>query len=262
MTSLLRSAEIRKRDQLRARDRLLAREREAEGDEFADKEKFVTEAYKAQQEEVRRIEAEEAVKEKAEEERRKKGGGMTGFYRDMLERDEKRHGEMVKAADEAAQRRMTDAKAGGEIEEADKGPNTREESDAQIAAELNARGANIVLNDEGQVVDKRQLLSAGLNASSKQKNKVSLASAATPGPRSWSGSSGRAGEIQSARLAQRARQTEMLAAQLEERMLKDQEKEENQKKELLERNKSRKTGGEIMSARERYLARKKEREKE
>jgi hypothetical protein len=54
----------------------------------------------------------------------------------------------------------------------------------------------------------------------------------------------------------------MLAAQLEERTLKDQEEEENKKKELLERNKSRKTEGEIMSARERYLARKKEREKE
>ena len=45
MTALLKSADTRKRDQLRARDKLVAREREAEGDEFADKEKFVTAAY-------------------------------------------------------------------------------------------------------------------------------------------------------------------------------------------------------------------------
>src|SRR5205814_5226268 len=45
--------------QLRAQERLLQREREAEGDEFADKEKFVTGAYKAQQDEVRRMERSE-----------------------------------------------------------------------------------------------------------------------------------------------------------------------------------------------------------
>ena len=63
MESLLQAAEVRKRDQLRAREKMLMREREAEGEEFKDKEKFVTEAYKAQQEEVRRLEEEERVRE-------------------------------------------------------------------------------------------------------------------------------------------------------------------------------------------------------
>ena len=39
MTSLLSSAEQRKRDQLRAKEKLLQKEREQEGNEFADKEK-------------------------------------------------------------------------------------------------------------------------------------------------------------------------------------------------------------------------------
>jgi coiled-coil domain-containing protein 55 len=37
-------AEIRKKDRLRAEERKIQREREAEGNEFADKEKFVTSA--------------------------------------------------------------------------------------------------------------------------------------------------------------------------------------------------------------------------
>ena len=75
----MQAAEVRKRDQLRAQEPLLRIEREAEGDEFADKEKFVTGAYKAQQEEVRRMEEAEAKREAEEEKRKRKGGGMSGF---------------------------------------------------------------------------------------------------------------------------------------------------------------------------------------
>lgn len=46
-------------DHLRAEEKMMQREREMEGDEFADKEKFVTQAYKDQMEEVRRAEEEE-----------------------------------------------------------------------------------------------------------------------------------------------------------------------------------------------------------
>ncbi|KAK2789461.1 hypothetical protein FQN53_001908 [Emmonsiellopsis sp. PD_33] len=263
MTSLLRSAELRKRDQLRARDKLLAREREAEGDEFADKEKFVTAAYKAQQEEARRIEAEEAEREKEEEERRRKGGGMMGFYKEMLQRGERRHEEVVKAAEEVVERR----KEGDEVEQGEKEveekkeeEEEKEKSAAQIAAELNERGANIIINDEGQVVDKRQLLTAGLNVAAKPKAKpVSAANRdRTPG---WESGARRGGvEAGSGRAGQRARQTEMLAAQLEERLRKEQEEKDAQAKELAEKNRSTKSAGDVQSARERYLARKRERE--
>ncbi|KAL1964968.1 hypothetical protein VTN77DRAFT_6168 [Rasamsonia byssochlamydoides] len=259
MDALLRSAEIRKRDHLRARDRKLQREREAEGDEYADKEKFVTAAYKAQQEEIRRMEEEEARQEKEEEERRKRNGGtgMVGFYRDMLARDEAQHGEAMKAAQEAARK----AQAGEVDENAAAAEGQTEKTEAQIAAELNARGANIILNDEGQVVDKRQLLSAGLNVKPKPKPAAptttaaaGAASSARPGARPPTDATS------FARKAQRARQTELIAAQLEERARQEEEAEAARQRELAERTRSRKTEADVASARERYLARKRERE--
>jgi hypothetical protein len=63
MESLLASAEVRKRDQLKAKERMLQKEREEEGDEFQDKESFVTSAYKKQQEELRKLEEEERLRE-------------------------------------------------------------------------------------------------------------------------------------------------------------------------------------------------------
>ncbi|OJK03431.1 hypothetical protein ASPACDRAFT_16202, partial [Aspergillus aculeatus ATCC 16872] len=266
MTALLRSAEIRKRDQLRARDRQLAKEREAEGDEFADKEKFVTAAYKAQQAEMRRIEEEEAAREaKEEEDRRKNGGkGMVGFYREMLARGEEQHAAVVKAAAEAAKNvKGEDGEVGGAA--AGEGEKSGEEKDkdkseAQVAAELNARGAHIAVNDDGQVVDKRQLLSAGLNVAPKPKVAPQLdtkAGARVGGPSTSRFGANRAGAD---RGGQRARQTEMIAAQLEERARQEEEAEAARQKEIAERSRSLKTQGDVSSARERYLARKKERE--
>lgn len=253
MTNLLRSAEIRKRDQLRARERQLAKEREAEGNEFADKESFVTGAYKAQQEEMRKLEEEEARREKEEEERRRQNGGagMVGFYRDVLSRGEAKHEEAVKAAEEAARRVKT-----GEITEDTTQEQAEEESEARKAAELNARGAHIAVNEEGQVVDKRQLLSAGLNVAPKPK---AAPSAARPAARP---SAGRPGPIgyQSGRAGQRARQTDMIAQQLEERARQEEEAEVARQKEIAEKSRSQKTAGDVLSAKERYLARKRERE--
>lgn len=261
MSALMRSAEVRKRDQLRARDRLLAKEREAEGDEFADKEKFVTAAYRAQQEEIKKMEEAEAARERAEEERRKRTGesGMMGFYRQMLARDEEEHGEVMKATEEAARKiAAVESTATADTEEGDA---TENKSTAQIAAEMNARGANIVLNDEGEVVDKRQLLSAGLNVVPKPKSKLSESTRAGPSTAAGGIRPGAARPgAKWARDAQRARQTEMIAAQLEEKARQEEEAEKARQKELAEKNRSRKTESDVSSARERYLARKKERD--
>jgi coiled-coil domain-containing protein 55 len=63
MESFLESARRRKMDALHAEEKMMQIEREKEGGEFDDKEKFVTAAYKAQMEEVRRAEEEERIKE-------------------------------------------------------------------------------------------------------------------------------------------------------------------------------------------------------
>lgn len=247
MANLLAAAETRKRDQLRAKEKMLAKEREAEGEEFADKEKFVTGAYRQQQEEVQKMEEEELKREaEAAERRRRMGGGMTGLYKGILERDEQKHAEAMKAAEEL---KASKGEA-SPTEEAD--GSGKERTEADLAKE---RGA--VINDEGQVVDKRQLLSAGLNIAPKPKSTASTRSdassvasrAGTP-----AGLQGRGGSKQ----AMRERQTRMLEAQLEQASKRAADDEDVQRKELERAAKSRKTEGDISSARERYLQRKKE----
>lgn len=263
MTSLLQSAEVRKRDQLRAREKLLQREREAEGDEYADKEKFVTAAYKKQQEEVKRMEEEEKKREEEEEERRRRGGGMTAFHQRMLEKDEERMQQIKQAEEEAAKRKEregADGAAGGvgveeSIDEAG------EKSEARLAAELNEKGARIVVNDEGEVVDKRQLLSAGLNVAP-QKSRVDNQQAARKHDGSRAQEHPRFSKALDARQAQRERQSRMLERQIEEMTERQRQAEREDEKERQEKTQSKITETDKMSARERYLQRKREREEE
>lgn len=56
---------MRKQDRLRAEDKMIQKEREREGDEFADKDQFVTPSYLKQQEELRKVEEEEKKREGA-----------------------------------------------------------------------------------------------------------------------------------------------------------------------------------------------------
>lgn len=59
----LAAAQTRRLDKIRAEDAMIARERAAEGEELKDGERFVTEAYKKQREEVRLAEEEERLRE-------------------------------------------------------------------------------------------------------------------------------------------------------------------------------------------------------
>src|SRR5258708_3122111 len=61
--ALLASAETRRLDHIRAEEFMIQREREHEGDMYADKERFVTQAYKDQREKVRQAEKEEKERE-------------------------------------------------------------------------------------------------------------------------------------------------------------------------------------------------------
>ncbi|MCJ1223435.1 hypothetical protein MMC12_000076 [Toensbergia leucococca] len=245
MANLIAAAETRKRDQLRAQDKMLAKEREAEGDEFADKEKFVTGAYKAQQEEVRRMEAEEAERERVEAERKRRaGGGMTGLYKNILEQDERKHAAVV----EAVERAKDQAPETSTDNTADDDPL---KSEAALALEKGA-----LTNDDGQVVDKRQLLTAGLNIAPKPKQASSnpAHSSSTPSSSATNALPGRGG----AKQAMRERQSRMLEEQLEQAGKRAREEEAAQRGEVERAAKSRKTEGEIGGARERYLARKRE----
>ncbi|KAK0753402.1 coiled-coil domain-containing protein 55-domain containing protein [Schizothecium vesticola] len=245
--ALQKAADVRERDRQIAEEKRLKRERDAEGDEFADKEKFVTEAYKRQQEENRRIEAEEAAREAAEA-KRNKNRGMADFYKDMLERGELEHQAVVKAVEEGL----------GKKEEG-KGEEEAVKTAAERAREINALGGNVVMNDDGEVVDKRQLLKGGLNIAPKKKAEVQVDKA-----KQAAGGSSAAGiptrgvyNMSGGKNAMRERQTRMLEAQLEQSLKRAREEEEEDKAKIEVVAKSRKTETEISSAKERYLARKK-----
>ena len=236
--ALFEASEQRKKDQLRARDKLLAREREAEGDEFADKDKFVTGAYKAAQEEARLAEAEEARRLEKEEEEKKKFG-MQGFHKQMLLEQEARHAEAMNYAAEAS--------AKGEklvVEE--------EKTDRQIAEEARAQGKNVLLNEAGEIADKRQLLSAGLNIVSKPRASPLDAKQDKPkvNPLTY--------QPRAAKGAQRERQTAMIAEQIEAANKRKADEEAEEQARLQHAAKSQKTATEISSAKERYLQRKRE----
>jgi coiled-coil domain-containing protein 55 len=251
INNLLDAAARRKQDQQIAKEKLLQRERENEGEEFADKEKFVTSAYKAQQEETRKLEAEEKLRLEQEEARRKKlGGGMQGFYRNMMDQSEKLHQDGIDAA-------VKLEKEGGikNVNEAKK------HSDAELAAELKAKGLTIHLNEDGQITDKRELLTAGLNvAPSGRPNDTRGADHLRTG----------AGQKQSAfqrkdvtsQQAQRERQTKMMEEQLEASIKRKREEDEEQKAREGREAKSKKTDTDVSDAKARYLARKAAKEKE
>ncbi|KAG8531473.1 uncharacterized protein KY384_003102 [Bacidia gigantensis] len=182
MSDLLAAAEVRKRDQLRAQEKMLAKEREAEGDEFADKEKFVTGAYKRQQEEMRQLEEEEKSREQETEARKKReGGGMKAFYKDLLGRDDERHAQVMKAVEEGKGKQI------GLEDETKK--QAKSETDA-------ARERGAALNEEGEIVDKRQLLGAGLNPGGAKKTSPA-AQRARPGNRNAGGRGGNPRESES-----------------------------------------------------------------
>lgn len=169
---------------------MIQREREAEGDEFADKESFVTQAYKDQMEELRKAEEEERQREGThttgdivvhsyinacitEEEKKKKKGvgtGMAHFYRKLLEESEQQHEKTVAAT---AQPKIGPQGPSQNLT-ISKPPELAPKSDVELARIAREQGKDVELNDDNQIVDKRELLSAGLNLSAPNTRRLGL----------------------------------------------------------------------------------------
>lgn len=246
MSDVTKAAEQRERDRSIAELKKIQREREAEGDEFADKEKFVTEAYKRKQEEDRIAEEEEKKREE-EEKKKNKFGGMTGFHKELLEREDQRRAEMEKLVAQAA--------STGGLPKAEEEEKEKDRTEKDAAREINAKGGSVIVNEDGEVVDKRQLLRGGLNLGAKKKTEA-------PKDQGRSSSDSRTrdqlrGNFGSGgKQAMRERQTRMLEEQLEQSLKRAREEEEEERKKVEQETKSRKTESDISSAKERYLARK------
>ncbi|CAK7229209.1 hypothetical protein SBRCBS47491_007168 [Sporothrix bragantina] len=261
MTNIRKMAEVRERDRRIAEDKKMQRERDAEGDAFDDKETFVTEAYKQQQEENKRLEEAERKREEAESAKAAETGGMTGFYKQLLERDEQRQAAIQKAVESAAK------KKGKDDENKDVKDKDEDDGDATARArKINAGGGNVAVNDEGEVVDKRQLLQGGLNVSARKRTELErqkereARDRERDRDRSRNGDNGSRGRSQGYfagnKQGMRDRQSRMLAAQYEQALKRSHDEEDEQIKVVEEAAKSRKTAADISSAKERYLARK------
>jgi coiled-coil domain-containing protein 55 len=174
---------------------------------------------------------------------------MASFYRNLLEEEETKHDLAVKAAAKATK----EGKRPTSLEPIE---TPREKMLADEARDINAKlGEDAVLiNDEGEVVDKRQLLKSGLNVRPKAKEAEPVAK------------SNYQTEYEARKYAQRIQQREreirqrqqrQVEEQLEERKKRALDEEEEREEELRLRAKSKKSNDEVMGARERYLARKK-----
>ncbi|KAI0703627.1 coiled-coil domain-containing protein 55-domain containing protein [Cytidiella melzeri] len=256
INGLLTSAATRRLDYLRAEEKMIQREREMEGDEFKDKEAFVTQAYKDQMAELRRAEEEE--KKREEEERKKKNGnmgtGMAHFYKKLLEESEQQHEETVAAT---SAKPVIGPQGPAPNLTIVKPPDFTPMSDAEMARIAREQGKEVELNDDNQIVDKRELLSAGLNLSAPNTRKFGLQKPGQTTATEESVAAHRAvGTAASRReiTERRAREAERQMEEERERILKERELREleNINRVVAKRN----TEESVQSAKERYLARK------
>ncbi|KAL1742927.1 coiled-coil domain-containing protein 55-domain containing protein [Schizophyllum fasciatum] len=264
---LLTTAATRRLDHLRAEEKMMQREREREGDEFADKDAFVTQAYKDQMAEVRRAEEEER---KREEELKKKGGATTGmahFYRKLLEESETDHSAAVAATQKRTigptmpqnltitKPREADAEAPDP--DGDKKPAT----DVELAQRALQEGKHVELNDDNQIVDKRDLLSAGLNLRGTNTRRLGLqTSSNNPKDGEPVQAHTAVGTAASRKEIEERRRREIQQQLREEEERRTKEREEEERARMARMVAKRNTEQDVMSARERYLARKKQRE--
>jgi len=162
---------------------MFQRERAQEGDEFADKEKFVTEAYKEQLAAIRKAEEEEKTKagkchnvfpyipltqtvSELAKKQKPSTTGMAHFYQTLLQQSNEKHAAAVAAVSKPLK------SLGGPnfaIRKPDDlvPPVAEQASDLELAQVAQAQGKHVELNDDNQIIDKRDLLSAGLNLSGK-----------------------------------------------------------------------------------------------
>lgn len=160
---------------------MMQRERELEGDEFQDKETFVTQAYKDQMEQVRKAEEEEKRREgpsytshydlptdpvplitEMQKNQGRRSTGMAHFYRKLLEETEQQHEATVAATQE---KRVIGPQGPTPNLTITKPSDFTPMSDLELARVAREEGKEVEVNDDGQIVDKRDLLSAGLNLS-------------------------------------------------------------------------------------------------
>lgn len=266
--ALLEAAETRKRDRQIADEKRIEREREREGEEFKDKEQFITPAYKAQKEAMRVAEEEDRKKEEALA-KDKDGSLMQGFYRNLLDERSRMRPE---GAGSLTPQQL--AAATKELELLDEEKRQKEMADQELLKDARERGLKVAVNEEGQIVDKDELLYGGLNVRKKPTSaKDNHRSSSSSRPRDdrsrydrdrayadYKNSKSRGGrrgqEEEEPSADQRSRMTEQIERQLLEQEKKREEEEKERQESIREALKRKNQDDQVMDAKARYLARK------
>jgi hypothetical protein len=149
MEDLINASKKRKLMLEKQKEKRIQMERELEAEMYGDKEEFVTEAYKQRKEELKRMEEEEKRREQLESDP-KRERDVAGFYRGLLHQVEKSSGPLI-----LGDKNMSLVPLDEEIEQSPIVPSSN-------------------LNDNEEVIDKRELLKGGLNVTAKatQKKKI------------------------------------------------------------------------------------------
>ncbi|CAG8752291.1 7836_t:CDS:2 [Cetraspora pellucida] len=255
---ILKAAEVRQRDYIRAQERKIQKEREAEGDEFDDKETFVTSAYKAQQEELRKAEEEEKLREKNDG---VGGKNMASFYRNLLDQTSSVKAAAIEASRLALSSKKAEkrARSSSTSDNSDEDDNKHLKTDKELADQARATGKMVVLNDDEQLVDKRQLLSPGLNVTKKQINS-SKSSRSTESRTNYydkTDSGNKYSSRNSNEIKRRERQSREVERQILETQQKKEAEEKAQEEQILKQFARKNDEQAISDAKARYLARKK-----
>jgi hypothetical protein len=104
---------------------------------------------------------------------------MAHFYRKFLEDSEQQHEEAVAATTSTQSKPTIGPQGPAPNLTITKPPEFTHRSDLELAREARERGQDVELNDDNQIVDKRELLSAGLNLSAPNTRRVGLQNSST-----------------------------------------------------------------------------------
>ena len=186
---------------------------------------------------------------------------MDSFYKQVLERKEAEHQAMMKAIAEKNKNRKI-------ISSSSPTENTTTTSDNALAEQAEKEGKNVMLNDNNEIVDKRQLLGAGLNVKPRFGTLGSLAASDDRIKERMDEYEAykrkKVEEYESKRKQgssneERERLSKEMERQLIETQQKEKDEEERKQKEFEQKVTLKRTTEEgAMSAKERYLARKKQ----
>ncbi|RKP36664.1 coiled-coil domain-containing protein 55-domain containing protein, partial [Dimargaris cristalligena] len=174
--NLIKVAQQRKEDHAVVRERRILEQQGIDDEQFGDKEVFVTGGYKKHKGTLQDKNQEEQRQQERDIRDRQRLEGA-GLYRQFIERSTDDHRAVVQAG--VLGKRDTTSTTNQSSAKSDTGSD-----DVQgLIHDAIKRGEEVVLNDDQQVVDKRQLLKPGLNIIPKKKLVVAPQSAGAGRPR-------------------------------------------------------------------------------